>query len=436
MGKPIIKVENLRVIYNQGKSNEVRALDGTNLEIFPREYIIIFGPSGCGKSTLLYSIAGLQAPTSGDVFAGEMSISKMSKKDKTNFHQVAIGMIFQSFHLIPSLDILENVCLPKSFMGESVGIRMAEGKKLLNRFGINEQSNKFPNQLSGGQQQRVAIARALINNPNIVLADEPVGNLDSESANNVMQILKELNEVDKKTVILVTHNDAYLHYANRVVHMRDGKITDIEVMKEIRDREDIKKEVFDQPGNISNELKILMRTFKNLSPQQLGVMLTPFKAKQLLSHILSELTEEQTRAAERFLNDFLFNNIDGKGLADSLDIDIDEGGASWNKQRANSFSQRATAILKQSEDIKKNSEEALISVADYLIEFFKIDLDIEAKLRFRSFLKLRIENKIDRFEFQKRLDLPRLLGGVGLYKNTAEKIVREVEIIMLLKYSA
>lgn len=218
--------------------------------------------------------------------------------------------------------------------------------------------------------------------------------------------------------------------------MKDGKIIDIEVRKEIRPSDAVKKEIYAEAEKISSELRILMKTFKDLSPQQLDIMLTPFKAKQLLSHILSELTKEQLDAAESFLKDFLFNNIDTKGLENSLDLDFNEGGASWNKQRAKSFSKRAETIIKQADTIKKDTRAAAISVSDYLADLFDIDLDAEVKLRFRSSIKLRMENKLDRFQLQKRLDSPRVLGGSGLYKSTADKVVRELEMIMLLKYSA
>ena len=198
MDSPLIQTENLKVIYNRGKENEVRSLFDVSVKIYPKEYVIIYGPSGCGKSTLLYSMSGLQPPTEGDVIIKTKSISKMTKKEIVELHQVGIGMVFQAFYLIPSLDILENVCLPKVFRGESKNKRKEEGIKLLHRFGIVEQSKKFPSQLSGGQKQRVSIARSLINNPEVIFADEPVGNLDSESSENVMRILKELNEIDKK----------------------------------------------------------------------------------------------------------------------------------------------------------------------------------------------------------------------------------------------
>jgi putative ABC transport system ATP-binding protein len=433
--EPIIKTEKLRVIYNQGKSNEVRSLDGIDVSLYPQEYIIIFGPSGCGKSTLLYSIAGLQSPTYGEVTVSGKAISKMRDKEKVELHRIGIGLIFQAFYLIPSLSVVDNVSLPQVFGGKSKTERRQRAMELLRRFGIAEQAYKFPSQLSGGQKQRVAIARALVNDPQIILADEPVGNLDSESAQNVLEILKELNEIDKKTVILVTHNDEHLHFADRIIHMKDGIVVSEEVNHEKRPKEAIKEELTSEPEKVSTELKILMRTFKNLTPQQLGVLLVPFKAKQMMAHIISELTEEQLAAAENFLKELLFQNITLNTFQADLDLDYDKGGAGWNKTRAGSFSGRVSKLIEQSENFKNDPQNVVVKLSDYLIEYFNIHLTPELTQRFRSFIKLRIENKIDRFGIQQRLDAPKALGGAGLYKPTSEKVVRELEIIMLLKYS-
>jgi putative ABC transport system ATP-binding protein len=435
MADPIIKVENLRVIYNQGKSNEVRSLENINVKIFPNEFVIIYGPSGCGKSTLLYAMSGLQAPTYGEVEVEGKMISKMKKKDMVKLHQTGIGMIFQAFYLISSINIIDNVCLPKVFCGGDRDERKKLGIQLLRRFNIVEQVDKFPNQLSGGQKQRVAIARSLINNPNIILADEPVGNLDSESAVNVLRILKELNEVDKKTVIMVTHNPEHLFYADRIIHMKDGKIISEEINRDKRPISAIKEEITTQPEQISDELKLLMRTFKNLTPQQLGSLLVPFKAKQLLFHITSELMEEQMSTAENYLKEYLFNNIDEATLKSKLDAKFEVGGANWNRQRVESFTGRLDSIMKQVGIVKQDSEENAEEFSEYLIKNFKLKIEGETKRKFKEFIRLRMTNKIDRFGLQQRLDTPRSIGGVGLYKNTVEKIVREVEIIMLLNYS-
>lgn len=437
MVDPIIQVDGLKIIYNKGKPNEVRALDVPSLRIYPREYVIFYGPSGCGKSTLLYSISGLQASTEGDVMVSGKKISQMTKAEMVELHQVGVGMVFQAFYLIPSLTIIDNVCLPKVFRGESRGRRQEDGVRLLHRFGIVEQANKFESQLSGGQKQRVSIARALVNNPEIILADEPVGNLDSESAENVMQILKELNEIDKKTVILVTHNADHLHFADRVVYMKDGKIIKEEVHKEKRPKDAIGKDIKVDLENLSTDLKILMRTFKNLSATQVGALLVPFKANQLMSHVLSDLTEEQADAATGFLKELLYHNINIEAFRDNLDLDYEKGGAGWNSQRASSFSKRVGSLLTQVEflsrfDEKKSAESVIV----YLAELFNLKLDDETLIRFKSFVKLRIKSKLDRVELQERLDAPKVLGGVGLHKSTAEKISREMEILMLLKYVA
>ena len=434
MSDPIIVVDKLRIIYNQGKSNETRALEETNLTIYPQEYVIIFGPSGCGKSTLLYSISGLQSPTYGDVLISGTSIAKMTRAEELELHQTKIGMIFQAFYLISSLDILDNVCLPKVFRGEAPPERKQVGVQLLRRFGIAEQSDKFPNQLSGGQKQRVAIARSLVNNPEIILADEPVGNLDSESAENVLKILKELNTVDKKTIVMVTHNPEHLIYADRVIHMKDGRVVKEEVFKEKRPIEAKKKPVEEESPE-SSELKMLMASFKSLLPQQVDVLLVPFKAKQLLSHLLSELSEEQVSMAEAFLKELLFKNIDTTLFKERLDLDLDEGGAGWNRLRAESFATRTQAILDQSQKLKMDPLSGIISMREYLSELFHVKLSAEQKLRLEATLKLRLESKIGQLEMQKRFDSRVSLGGVGLHKNTAEKMVREIEIIMLLKYS-
>lgn len=437
MTDPIIQVDKLKVIYNQGKPNEVRSLFDVNVKIYPKEYVIIYGPSGCGKSTLLYSMSGLQAPTEGEITIEGKKISQMTKKEKVELHQIGIGMVFQAFYLIPSLTILDNVCLPKVFRGESKKKRDEEGIKLLHRFSIVEQSNKFPSQLSGGQKQRVSIARSLINNPQIIFADEPVGNLDSVSSENVMRIFKELNEIDKKTIVLVTHNAEHLHYADRIIYIKDGKVIKEEINKEKRPVGARKETVPDiKYEELSLELKLLMRTFKNLTLGQTGSLLVPFKANQLMSHVLSELNQEQIETASSYLKEFLFKNIDIDTLRKDLDLDYEKGGAGWNKRRAESFSQRIQKIMYVSTSILKSSTtKATEELSRYLIDLFKLKLDAKTKKRFDSFLKLRIISKIDRAELQKGLDAPKILGGVGFYKSTAEKISREVEIIMLTKYS-
>jgi ABC-type lipoprotein export system ATPase subunit len=435
MKEPCIKVDQLRVIYNKGKSNEVRSLDGVDVEIYPEEYIIIYGPSGCGKSTLLYGISGLQPPTYGEVVVNGKNLVQMKKKEMVEFHQNSIGMVFQAFYLIETLTVLDNVCLPKVFRGEDLKERREKAMDLLRRFGIAEQADKFPAQLSGGQKQRVSVARSLINNPDIILADEPVGNLDSDSAQNVLDIFKEINAVDKKTLIMVTHNPEHLIYADRIIYMKDGKKIREEVNLDKRPKEAVKKEIEMKPEEISSELKLLMRTFKNLTLQQIGVLLIPFKAKQIISHVLSNLKEEQIEAAENLLKELLFKNLSTKEFIEKLDLDMEKGGAGWNKTRAVSFTKRVEEILTQANALSDGVEANLTPFSDYLIKTYDLKLNEELLLRFKSFIKLRMENKIDKFGLEQRLDAPITLGGAGLYKGSAEKVVSEVELIMLIKYA-
>lgn len=225
--KPFVKIENLSIIFNQGKVNEHKALDTINLDIYPHEYLILYGPSGCGKSTLLNLITGLLKPTIGKVEIDGRDLKSFSEKDLLEFHRRRVGMIFQSFYLIPTLSVIDNVCLPRAFVEDDFENRTKDGMNFLKRFGVGDQAEKFPGDLSGGQRQRVAIARSLVNGPSVVVADEPVGNLDSKSAYNVLTILQELNEIDKKLVILVTHDPSHLSFGDRVIHMRDGKIIKI-----------------------------------------------------------------------------------------------------------------------------------------------------------------------------------------------------------------
>jgi putative ABC transport system ATP-binding protein len=440
MPESIIQIKDVSVIYNEGQSNEVRALEKVTTEIFPQEYVIIHGPSGCGKSTLLYTIAGLQIPTHGGAVVNGKDIARMKNGELVEFHRSGEGIIFQAFYLISSLNIIDNVCLPQTFKGEKLKKRREQGMLLLQRFGIAEQAYKFPGQLSGGQKQRVAIARALVNNPQIILADEPVGNLDSKSAQNFLALIKELNEVDKKTIIMVTHNDEHLHYADRVINMRDGRIVSEEVNKEKRPKEAVEsaQEIIQEGGNwvnVTDDFKMLMRMFKGLNPQQVGALLIPFKARQLMTHILSELSDEQVNSAENFLKEVLFRNIDLAVFEKNLDLPFEEGGANWNKRRAKSLAVRVKSILEQVRKIGDNVDESAIALADYLTDFFGLSLSEKGKLIFISLLKLRLENKTDYNGLRKTLDAPPEAGGMGLYKNTAEKIVREVEVIMLLKYS-
>ena len=432
---PLIKVEKVSVTYNEGQSNEVRSLIDGNLKLYPEEYVIIFGPSGCGKSPLLYTIAGLQKPSKGQVIIGEQNVYELGKKEKVEFHRRKIGLIFQAFYLIPSLNVLDNVCLPKTAAGSRIKKRKADAQILLNRFGIANQASKMPSELSGGQKQRVSIARSLANNPDIILADEPVGNLDSISKHNVMKILDDLNKKDKKMIILVTHDASHLRYGDRILYMRDGKIVKEEIVKNKQSIGDAMPEEITTSEKIAPDLKMLMRAFQDLSLSQIGVLLAPFKAQHLFSHILLSKTYEQIDRTTKGLEDLLLSKATYDEFVEKLDISLDEGGAGFDKRNAEKFAKHAMALIttKRKIDPKKSEISAKI-LLDYLVDYFELKLTEEQTKRTKILLSLRVKNKISVAEIQKGFDMPVREGGSGLDKRTAEKMAREIEIIMLLTY--
>lgn len=226
---PVIKATNLSKTFQLGKNNEVVALYSVNFEIYSGELICFFGPSGCGKSTLLSMLAGLQPPTSGEVLVRGGNLAELKKKEISAYRRQKIGMVFQQFNLILSMNVLENIALPMAFGGISKRKRLQRAEHLLEVVDLGDKKKSVPADLSGGQQQKVAIARSLINNPWIIMADEPTGNLDSKSADDVIKLLISLSRKSKRTVLLITHNPDYLQYADRIFRMKDGRIEKIDI---------------------------------------------------------------------------------------------------------------------------------------------------------------------------------------------------------------
>ena len=222
MKDTIIKLEEVWKIYQLGNVS-VEALRGLNLEIKKGEFVAIMGPSGSGKSTAVNMIGCLDVPTKGKIFLEHHDISKLTESDLAQIRGQKIGFIFQQFNLIGTLTALENVALPMLFQGASSKERVEHSKKLLDLVELGERLNHKPSELSGGQQQRVAIARSLANNPEVVLADEPTGNLDSKTGEIVINFLEKLNK-EGKTIILVTHDAHVAKHAARIEFLKDGKI--------------------------------------------------------------------------------------------------------------------------------------------------------------------------------------------------------------------
>ena len=209
----------------------VNALNGVSLQIERGEYIAIMGPSGSGKSTMMNILGFLDVPDKGEYIFDGQKITGMSEKELAFVRNRRVGFIFQTFNLLPRETALENVELPMIYSGTSKTKRFEIAKKLLNMVGLGERINHRPNELSGGERQRVAIARALVNNPDIILADEPTGNLDTKTGNEIMSILDNLNK-QGKTVVLVTHDPEIAEHSDRIIHIRDGKIIGEEKKKQ------------------------------------------------------------------------------------------------------------------------------------------------------------------------------------------------------------
>lgn len=220
----VIKLEEVWKTYQMGEDNVVHALRGVNLTVKKGEFIAIMGPSGSGKSTMVNAVGCLDVPSKGRIFLDNNDISKLSESDLAQIRGRRIGFIFQQFNLINTLTAVENVKLPMIFQQMDAEERQERAKMLLGLVGLGDRLDHKPSELSGGQQQRVAIARALANDPEVILADEPTGNLDTKTENVVMEYLHKLNKEENKTIIMVTHDDHVAKVAQRTEYLKDGVI--------------------------------------------------------------------------------------------------------------------------------------------------------------------------------------------------------------------
>lgn len=230
--KPLISIENLRKTYIMG-DNEVKALQSASLNIYKNEYVALMGPSGSGKSTLMNLLGCLDSPTSGVYSLNGNNVANMVDEELAIVRNKEIGFVFQTFNLLPRLSALENVALPLVYAGVPIKTRLNRAKDMLAAVGLKDRMDHKPNELSGGQRQRVAVARALVNNPSIILADEPTGNLDSKTSYEIMQLFEEIHKLGN-TIILVTHEPDIAAHAHRIVKLKDGYIESDEINQSIQ----------------------------------------------------------------------------------------------------------------------------------------------------------------------------------------------------------
>ena len=432
MAKPLITCRDLAITYNVGKSNEYKALQNENTDIYEGEYIILFGPSGCGKSTLMYAIQGSLPPAGGSLLIRGDDIYSYPPQERVYFQRYIMGIIFQSFNLIGSLTVLDNVALPMIFCDANKATRERRAQTLLDRFGVGHVSHKFPNMLSGGQQQRVSVARSMINDPQILLADEPTGNLDSISTQQVMDKVDEINTFDQRTIIMVSHNAAHLSYAHRVYYLKDGFIVREVVNPQRKQIKPVK-----EGETIVTELEQLARLYPYDSVETLRV-------KSLTNFLTQEYTFSQLVRLERAIQLLIKGKIHKKNFIDALVKKYDEGGVGIDRKTAEKMADVSVTIVKQAEDVHRfrndnESDTAFFAqhkfaerVREYLLEHHKIPLTKKTEANLTMCVADRLLGIHDEKGFFESLGQSVKEGGLGLREDIREDISRYMEKLIAL----
>lgn len=426
--RSIIQTKDVDVTYNAGKTNEFKALKGVTCEIAAREYIIFFGPSGCGKSTLLYSIFGVLEPTAGKVIVKGDSVYDYSSMELVYYQRKTMGIMYQSFNLIPSLTVLDNVQLPLIFAGFPPSTRERRAMELLDRFGIAHVAHKRPALLSGGQQQRVSVARSLVNDPEILIADEPVGNLDAVSAEAVMNTLEEINQHDKKTVLLVTHDAKYLPYAHRVFYLDYGRID--RIVPNPEKRQIIKV----RPGEtIVTEIEQLARIYPYDTPEQLRV-------KSLINFLTQNLSFDQIVRLEKMTQHVIEGVLSEDQFRAILVTDYNQGGCGIKPKQADEMTRRMYQVLDQSQEVVRfrrvsrnelhvdlERKELIKHIHAFMIGEYHLESDSQLTEVLTKMVSARVFGYITREEFHRQLRMPTEDGGGGFDIYTAADLSRYLE---------
>jgi ABC-type lipoprotein export system ATPase subunit len=432
MPEPIILMKDLEITYNLGKENEFKAIQGVSMEIYPEEVVAFFGPSGCGKSTLFFSVLGILPPSDGVLLVKGENPYSFSPEEMVRFQTRTIGIIYQAFYLIPSLSVIDNVALPQIFQGVSPGKRQAWARQILKRFDIEMHAEKYPENLSGGQSQRVSVSRALVNNPDILLADEPTGNLDSVSTKQVMDALEEINRVDRKTVIIITHNAAQLTYAHRVFYMKDGRL-----IRTVPNPEKKQIAKVDKQKMLITEMDRLSKLFPYSTPVEL-------KVKSIVNFLTQDLDFDQLQRMESFVQLAVERKIDQIEFGKLLAKRFSDGGIGVSKNLAEVMSGRVEKVLKQAEDTRRfrrrfmannffSREYILIKrLTDNVANEYQGEVLLPVqKKRLSELIYNRISGLIKKDEFEKSLHVSLANGGVGLTLNAANRLTVYFEKLLI-----
>jgi putative ABC transport system ATP-binding protein len=432
MAKPLITCRDLAITYNVGKSNEYKALQAINTDIYEGEYIILFGSSGCGKSTLMYAIQGSLPPAEGSLLIRGDDIYSYPPQERVYFQRYVMGIIFQSFNLIGSLTVLDNVALPMIFCDANKSTRERRAQMLLERFGVGHVSHKFPNMLSGGQQQRVSVARSMVNDPQILLADEPTGNLDSVSTQQVMDKIDEINTFDLRTIIMVSHNAAHLTYAHRVYYLKDGFIVREVVNPQRKQIKPVK-----EGETIVTELEQLARLFPYDSVDTLRV-------KSLTNFLTQEYTFDQLIRLEKAIQLLIKGKIHKKLFIDALVKKYEEGGVGIDKQTAEKMASIAVVMVSQADDVRRfrsdnESDAAFFSqhrfaerVKEYLLLHHQVRLTKVTEQNLTTIIADRLSGVHNDKIFHETLMAPVKEGGLYIKESIADDITRYMEKLIAL----
>jgi putative ABC transport system ATP-binding protein len=419
--EPIIKLENVNFWYDKGKPIEYHALNNVTFQINKGEYVAFFGSSGSGKSTLLYLIAGIEQGQEGKILINGRDISSLTKQELAIYRQIGVGMIFQQFNLIASLTVLQNITFPMMFLGAAQERADAEAMELLKRVNLEQYAHRFPTELSGGQQQRVSIARALANNPPIIVADEPLGNLDSANAQAILELLKELNEKDNRTVIMVTHEAWSLRDVERIFYIKDGLVTGGEPAKTNASQGALTKHLY---GQLNPELS----------------------ENQLAAHTLAELLLRGYPAEEVARSEtFLAARLDGKMSKDEFDVLLSrpwkDGGVGLLKHRADRITTWVEGITEEKKtlhdayrELEGNPEAPLHDDIEklkvWLLEDYKGKWTELQDTQFVEVIAERIKGTIPADGFIQILNTPRSKSGLGFSIHTAHRIAEKFDLIL------
>lgn len=430
MAKPLIICRDLSIIYNKGKSNEFKALQGVNTDIYEGEYIILFGASGSGKSTLMYAIQGSLPPGEGTLLVQGDDIYSYPPAERVYFQRYVMGIIFQSFNLIGSLSVLDNVALPMIFCDTDKETRNRRAQSLLDRFGVGHVSHKIPAMLSGGQQQRVSVSRSMVNDPKILLADEPTGNLDSVSTQQVMDKIDEINTFDRRTIIMVSHNAAHLSYAHRVYYIKDGR-----VVREVANPQRKQIKPVKEGETIVTELEQLARLYPYDSVES-------WRVKSMINYLTQDYTFDQLIRLEHAISLYIQGKIDRDSLIKALTLSAEKGGVEVDINEARRMVNIATKMLDQAGDVRryrarKENDNVFFSqhklserMREHLMHEYNIKLSKTQEENMTELIADRVTGVTGEEDMNQRLMKGIKAGGLSLSEKEADKMTRYFEKII------